>query len=183
MKTPFSSKGKTCSQIYSVPTASQHNSTKYFCRPFPATPPIQHCIHCQVQAEISKAVRLSQIMKVSFRYLHAWPDNLGLFHYYYQSLVWQNNNIAVQSGEVMKQSTDITVHNHIGLQHSSWSSSLTYSHCNHFSLSVAGAQTLSVIHNKDTMLILCSVLRVCTLVLHYYVDITLSTPWLTPHST
>ena len=112
--------------------------------------------------------RLSQIMKVSFRYLHAWPDDLGLFHYYYQSLVWQNNNITIQSCVIMKQSTDITVHNHIGLQHSSWSSSITYSHCNHFSLSVAGVQTLSVIHNKDKMLILCSVLRVCTLVLHYY---------------
>ena len=136
-----------------MPTASQH---KYFSRPFPATSPIQHCIHCQVQAEISKAVRLSQIMKVSFRYLHAC--------YYYQSLVWQNNNIAVQSCEVMKQNTDITVHNHIGLQHSSWSSSITYSHCNHLSLSVAGAQTLSVIH-KDKMLMLCSALRVCTLVL------------------
>ena len=148
-----------------MPTASQH---RYFCRPFTATPPIQHCIHCQIQSEISKAVRLSQIMKVSFRYLHAWPDDLGLFHYlhYYQSLVCQNNNIAIQSCEVMKQSTDITLHNHIGLQHSSWSSSITYSHCNHFSLSVAGAQTLSVIHNKDKMLILCSVLRVCTLVLH-----------------
>ena len=107
-------------------------------------------------------------MKVSFRYLHAWPDDLGLFHYYYQSLVWQNNNITIQSCVIMKQSTDITVHNHIGLQHSSWSSSITYSHCNHFSLSVAGVQTLSVIHNKDKMLILCSVLRVCTLVLHYY---------------
>ena len=59
----------------------------------------------------------------------------------YQSLVWQNNNIniAVQSCEVMKQSTDITVHNHIGLQHSSWSSSITYSHCNHLSLSEAGS--------------------------------------------
>ena len=68
----------------------------------------------------------------------SWPVLLLLL----KSIVWH----AVQSCEVMKQ---LHRYYHIlGLQHSSWSSSITYSHCNHLSLSVTGAQTLSVIHNK-----------------------------------